>query len=100
MKTYETYLLDRAKVEGAHLLATYKKLGGYKGLEKTLKSGMTPAAVVDEMKKSGLRGRGGAGFSTGTKWAACRAAPGLERRWSPHRASTLVPRYWETLTPR
>jgi len=69
MKTYETYLLDRAKVEGAHQLATYKKLGGYKGLEKTLKSGLTPAAVVDEMKKSGLRGRGGAGFSTGMKWS-------------------------------
>jgi len=69
MKTYETYLLDRAKVEGAHQLATYRKLGGYKGLEKTLKGGLTPATVVDEMKKSGLRGRGGAGFSTGMKWS-------------------------------
>jgi [NiFe] hydrogenase diaphorase moiety large subunit len=38
-----------------------------------------PAATVDEVARSGLRGRGGAGFSTGTKWAACAAAPGPER---------------------
>ncbi len=69
MKPYETYLLDRANVAGAHQLATFQKLGGYKGLEQVLKSGMTPAQVVDEMKKSGLRGRGGAGFSTGMKWS-------------------------------
>ncbi len=69
MKAYETYLLDRANVAGAHQLATYQKLGGYKGLEQVLKGGMTPAQVVDEMKKSGLRGRGGAGFSTGMKWS-------------------------------
>jgi [NiFe] hydrogenase diaphorase moiety large subunit len=37
------------------------------------------AATVDEITRSGLRGRGGAGFSTGTKWAACAAAPGPER---------------------
>jgi NADH-quinone oxidoreductase subunit F len=69
MKAFETYLLDRAKVEGNHQLATYRKLGGYKGLEKVLKGGLTPAQVIDEMKKSGLRGRGGAGFSTGMKWS-------------------------------
>jgi len=38
-----------------------------------------PAATIDEISDSGLRGRGGAGFATGTKWAACRAAPGDER---------------------
>jgi len=69
MKAFETYLLDRAKVEGAHKLETYKKLGGYKAIEKVLKTGMTPAAVIDEMKKSNLRGRGGAGFPTGMKWS-------------------------------
>ena len=69
MKAYETYLLDRAKTEGAHKLDTYKKLGGYKAIEKVLKTGMTPATVIDEMKKSGLRGRGGAGFPTGMKWS-------------------------------
>ena len=41
--------------------------GGYLALEKALKT-MTPQQVIEEIKKSGLRGRGGAGFSTGMKW--------------------------------
>ncbi len=44
----------------------YKKLGGYQVIEKALK--MQPQAIVDEVKASGLRGRGGAGFPTGMKW--------------------------------
>lgn len=47
-------------------LATYRADGGYGALEKAL--GMPPAAIVDEVKKSNLRGRGGAGFATGLKW--------------------------------
>ena len=45
----------------------YRQLGGYEGLAKALK--MEPDAVIDEVKKSGLRGRGGAGFSAGLKWS-------------------------------
>ncbi len=45
----------------------YIAAGGYLALEKVLKT-MTPQEVIEEIKKSGLRGRGGAGFSTGTKW--------------------------------
>ena len=37
---------------------------------------MTPEQVIDEIKRSGLRGRGGAGFSTGQKWDFCRKSPG------------------------
>jgi NADH-quinone oxidoreductase subunit F len=48
--------------------------GGYEGFIKALK--MKPEEVIDEMKKSGLRGRGGAGFPTGTKWQFCHDAPG------------------------
>jgi NADH-quinone oxidoreductase subunit F len=44
----------------------YKKLGGYETLKKALK--MSPQQIIDEVKASGLRGRGGAGFPTGTKW--------------------------------
>lgn len=44
----------------------YIENGGYAGLKKAL--GMTPAEVIDEVKKSGLRGRGGGGFPTGMKW--------------------------------
>jgi NADH-quinone oxidoreductase subunit F len=47
-------------------LATYRADGGYRALEKAL--GMDPAAIVEEVKKSNLRGRGGAGFATGLKW--------------------------------
>jgi NADH-quinone oxidoreductase subunit F len=47
--------------------------GGYAGLKKSLE--MTPEAIIEEIKKSGLRGRGGAGFPTGTKWELCRQAP-------------------------
>jgi NADH-quinone oxidoreductase subunit F len=49
-----------------HTLAFYEKAGGYQALKKAL--GMTPEAVVDAVKASGLRGRGGAGFPTGLKW--------------------------------
>jgi NADH-quinone oxidoreductase subunit F len=44
----------------------YREREGYRALEKAL--AMEPAAVIDEVKKSGLRGRGGAGFPTGMKW--------------------------------
>jgi NADH-quinone oxidoreductase subunit F len=47
-------------------LEGYKKLGGYATLEKSLK--MQPQEIIDEIKNSGLRGRGGAGFPTGVKW--------------------------------
>lgn len=45
---------------------------GYLALEKVL-SGMAPGDVIEEIRKSGLRGRGGAGFPTGRKWEICRA---------------------------
>ncbi|MDE2212790.1 MAG: NADH-quinone oxidoreductase subunit NuoF [Betaproteobacteria bacterium] len=48
-------------------LAEYVKRGGYEALRKVL-AGMTPEQVIDEIKKSALRGRGGAGFPTGLKW--------------------------------
>ena len=53
----------------------YIAAGGYAGLAKAL-SGMTPEQIVDEIDRSGLRGRGGGGFSTGRKWRSARKAPG------------------------
>ncbi len=47
-------------------LANYRALGGYRGLERAIS--LTPRAIVDEIKVSGLRGRGGAAFPTGIKW--------------------------------
>ena len=53
---------NSAKIE------VYLKNEGYQALEKALKQ-MTPEQIIEEVKKSGLRGRGGAGFSTGMKWS-------------------------------
>ncbi len=53
----------------------YIGMDGYQALGKVL-SEMTPAQVIDEMKKSGLRGRGGAGFPTGVKWDFAAKSPG------------------------
>ncbi len=62
-------LIDPLKIE------EYIARDGYEALSKALTT-MTPDQVVEEMKKSGLRGRGGAGFSTGMKWALTRKSPG------------------------
>ena len=48
---------------------------GFKAIEKCVKK-MKPEEVIDEVKKSGLRGRGGGGFPTGMKWSFCKATPG------------------------
>lgn len=53
----------------------YLALGGYSALAKAL-SQMTPEQVLEEIKKSNLRGRGGGGFPAGRKWEECRNAPG------------------------
>ncbi|MGC7872773.1 NADH-quinone oxidoreductase subunit NuoF [Desulfosporosinus sp. SYSU MS00001] len=52
----------------------YTVRDGYKALEKVLKE-MKPNDVIEEVKKSGLRGRGGAGFPTGLKWSFCQQTP-------------------------
>jgi NADH-quinone oxidoreductase subunit F len=58
-------------------LETYTRLGGYEAWRRILAGDMTPEQVIDEVKKSGLRGRGGAGFPTGLKWSFMpRQAPG------------------------
>jgi len=45
---------------------TYRQYGGYEALKKAI--AMTPEAIIDEVKKANLRGRGGAGFPAGVKW--------------------------------
>ena len=56
----------------------YLAIGGYEGLEKALFQ-MTPDEVIEEMKNSGLRGRGGAGFLTGLKWEFCQKAKSIPK---------------------
>jgi len=58
----------RWRIPDARRMAVYKKHDGYKAVEKAL-TAMTPEQIVDEVKKSNLRGRGGAGFPAGMKWS-------------------------------
>ena len=67
MKPVEKVITQNWGKAGSHTLAGYQKNGGYQALKKAL--AMTPAAIIDEVKKSNLRGRGGAGFPTGLKWS-------------------------------
>jgi NADH-quinone oxidoreductase subunit F len=71
-------LIQHADVPNIHTLQVYKEKGGYASVEKALKA-MTPNDVVEEVKKSGLRGRGGAGFPTGMKWSFLAKPEGVER---------------------
>jgi NADH-quinone oxidoreductase subunit F len=61
----EKYILP--DIPGFHTLPVYEQHGGYSALRKALT--MTPDAIIDELKKSNLRGRGGACFPTGLKWS-------------------------------
>ena len=70
-------LLDKIDVPGIRSYEVYRREGGYRSVEKALK--MTPAEIVDEVKKSGLRGRGGAGFPTGMKWSFLAKPEGVAR---------------------
>ena len=60
-------LLRHRDIENIHKLDVYRENGGYEGLKKAV-TAMTPAEVIDVVRASGLRGRGGAGFPTGIKW--------------------------------
>ena len=63
----EHILLRHRDIEGIDQLKVYRKHGGYKAFEKAVRE-MSPQEVIDEVKASGLRGRGGAGFPAGVKW--------------------------------
>jgi NADH-quinone oxidoreductase subunit F len=75
---YEVTLYRYVGVEGAHTLEAYRAHGGYRAAEKAL-TAMSPAQVIDEVKASGLRGRGGAGFPTGLKWSFMPPTDGGQR---------------------
>jgi len=70
-------LIDKAGIEGIRFYDAYRRNGGYASVEKAFK--MSPADIVEEIKKSGLRGRGGAGFPTGLKWSFLAKPEGVPR---------------------
>jgi NADH-quinone oxidoreductase subunit F len=71
-------LLANVHIEGIRHYEAYRANGGYKSVEKALKE-MKPEDIVEEVKKSGLRGRGGAGFPTGMKWSFLAKPEGVPR---------------------
>jgi NADH-quinone oxidoreductase subunit F len=71
-------LLDKVHIEGIRYYDVYRRECGYRSVEKALKT-MSPDQVIDEVKKSGLRGRGGAGFPTGMKWGFLAKPEGVPR---------------------
>jgi len=62
-------LLEHAQVPGIEGYEVYRRMGGYRSVEKIFRDQLGPMDVVEEVKKSGLRGRGGAGFPAGMKWS-------------------------------
>jgi NADH-quinone oxidoreductase subunit F len=64
--SFERILTRNIQRPGSERIATYLKFGGYRAVRKAY--AMQPREVIDQIKKSGLRGRGGAGFPAGTKW--------------------------------
>lgn len=67
MSQFEPVLLANIHREESHTLKAYEQQGGYQALKKAMKE-MAPADVLDTVKQSNLRGRGGAGFPAGVKW--------------------------------
>jgi NADH-quinone oxidoreductase subunit F len=69
-------LLEGEGLENSRGIAAYRSKGGYAALEKVLQGGMSQEEVINLVKASGLRGRGGAGFPTGMKWGFVPKGPG------------------------
>ena len=76
---WEVTLVRYVGVEGAHTLDAYLGHGGYEAARTAL--GQEPSAVIDTVKASGLRGRGGAGFPTGLKWSFMPPNDGVTQRF-------------------
>src|SRR5690554_3262781 len=71
-------LLEHIDVPGIETFEVYRKMGGYRSVEKALKA-LGPEGVLEEVKESGLRGRGGAGLPTGMKWSFLAKPEGIPR---------------------
>lgn len=78
LKKQQRVLLKNCGIIDPESIDSYIAADGYKAIEKALKT-MTPEEVINEIERSGLRGRGGGGFPTAIKWGAARRSPGKEK---------------------
>ncbi len=72
-------ILSQNRFINPRSIEDYIVAGGYSALTGVLNNGMTPERIIEEIKASGLRGRGGGGFPTGRKWSECQEVPGNEK---------------------
>ncbi len=77
-KKQERIILQNCGHINPERIDDYIAVEGYAALRRTLKN-LAPGDVIEEIKRSGLRGRGGAGFPTGVKWELCHNAPGAKK---------------------
>jgi formate dehydrogenase iron-sulfur subunit len=77
LKRQERLTFARCGITDPLSVSDYVRLGGFRGLQRALTLG--PAAIVDEVTRSGLRGRGGAGFPTGIKWRTVLNTPAAQK---------------------
>jgi NADH:ubiquinone oxidoreductase subunit F (NADH-binding)/(2Fe-2S) ferredoxin len=77
-KAQDRRILSQNRMVDPCSIEDYIVVGGYSALPRVL-NGMAPGEIINEIKSSGLRGRGGGGFPTGRKWTECREAPGGEK---------------------
>lgn len=78
-KAQDRQILSRNRMVDPCSVEDYIVAGGYSALSLVLNNGYTPESIINEVKESGLRGRGGGGFPTGRKWQECCDAPGDEK---------------------
>ncbi len=74
LEKQQRIIFSRCGTIDAESLDDFLAHKGFEGIKKAVT--MTPEEVIEEVKKSGLRGRGGGGFPTGVKWSFCKATPG------------------------
>ncbi len=95
-RSAETHPLTwRLRDDGATVgLTEYQSKAGYAGLRKALKE-LSPAEIVEQVKDSGLKGRGGAGFPTGVKWGLMPPSDGKSPRYLLCNADEMEPNTWK-----
>jgi len=95
-RSAETHPLTwRLREDGATVgLAEYQSKNGYAGLRKALNE-LSPADIVEQVKDSGLKGRGGAGFPTGVKWGLMPPSDGKSPRYLLCNADEMEPNTWK-----